>query len=100
MITILVGVLLLVGAAFYVYELFRQIQATSDLCDKYSIGSQVEEVGVIGESFGLDSRGPYEIDDRPGVARVIFCAGFTMCDKACLLEIEDGRVTHSQHVDL
>jgi hypothetical protein len=100
MINKLVGVLLLVGAAFYVYELFRQIQATSDLCDRYPIGSQVEEAGIIGESFGLDSRGPFKIDGRPGAARVIFCASFTMCDKACLLEIEDGRVTRSQHMDL
>ena len=100
MIIKIVGMLLLVAAAFYGYELFRQIRATSELCDSYPIGSQVEEAGAIGESFGLDSSGSFGIDGRPGAARVIFCASFTMCDKACVLEIEDGRVIHSHHVDL
>jgi len=84
------------GIAIYIMVMEAQSRAASSLCDRYSVGTRIEDVENLEGTFFLRRMGGINPDIRAPQS-VIFCAAMTMCDDSCSLEIEDGLVTKSEH---
>ena len=96
----IVGLLVLGGIAAYVMLLFAQRNAAAELCDRYPVGSSIEDLDDLDGTLLLTRMGPLDDPENPGTERVIFCAGLTMCDTSCSLEIRDRVVTKAKKSDL
>ena len=92
----IVGLLVLGGIAAYVMLLFAQRNAAAELCDRYPVGASIEDLDDLEGTFLLTRMGPLDDPEKPGTQRVIFCAGLTMCDTSCTLEIKDRVVTDAR----
>ena len=90
------GPIVIAGIAIYVMVMVAQSQAAASLCDRYSVGTRIEDVENLEGTFLLSRMGRINPDIR-APQNVIFCASMTMCDDSCSLEIEDGLVTKSEH---
>ncbi len=90
------GPIVLAGIAIYVLTMVAQGRAAASLCDRYSVGTRIEDVENLDGTFFLTRMGPLPDPDNPAAQSVIFCANMTMCDTSCRLEIED-HVVKSAH---
>ena len=95
-----IGLLVLGSIAAYVLLLSAQRNAASELCARYSVGASIEDLDDLDGTFLLTRMGPMDDPENPGTQRVIFCAGLTMCDTSCTLEIEDRVVTDARKSEL
>ena len=86
------GLVLVGGVVVYVLILIAQTHAAANLCDSYAVGSTIENLENLDDTFLLTRMGPLDVPENPGTQRVIFCAGLTMCDTSCSLEIKDRVV--------
>jgi hypothetical protein len=91
------GLVVVAGVVTYVLVLMAQTNAAENLCEKYPAGSEVAEIEKLDGTFFLTRMGPLQLPDAPGTQRVIFCAGMTMCDTSCSLEIKDRVVTDARY---
>lgn len=93
------GLLLAAGIVTYVAVLMVQTHAAETLCNNYSVGSSIEDLENLDGTFFLTRMGPLDVREDPGTQRVIFCAGLTMCDTSCSLEIKDRIVKVARFSD-
>ncbi len=92
------GPLVAAGIAIYVLVMVAQSRAAANLCDRYSVGSRIEDIEDLDGTFFLSRMGPFpEHPDKSGAQEVIFCASLTMCDTSCWLEIEDQVVKSARY---
>ena len=91
-----VGPLVIVGLSIYIAVHFAQTRAAVSLCERYSVGTRINDWKNLEGSFFLTPMGHYD-PKLPRVQNLIFCASATMCDVSCSLEIENGLVTKSEH---
>ena len=91
------ALLMLFGMGLYTFLLLAQGRAAADLCDNHPAGSRVENLEDLEGTFFLTRMGPIPNPKEPGTEKVIFCAGLTMCETSCRLEIENGRVTRARY---
>jgi hypothetical protein len=92
------GPLVLAGIVIYIFTLVAQGRAAVSLCDRYSVGTQIEDVENLDGTFFLTRMGPLPDTNNPAVQSVIFCANMTMCDTSCSLEIEDKVVKSARYL--
>ena len=90
------GPLVAAGIAIYVLVMVAQSRAAANLCDRYSVGSRIEDVENLDGTFFLTRVGSI-IPIISGPQTVTFCASLTMCDVGCRLEIEDQVVKSARH---
>ena len=90
------GPLVAAGIAIYVLIMVAQSRAAANLCDRYSVGSRIEDIENLDGTFFLTRMGPV-IRNNPAAQSVTFCASLTMCDVGCRLEIEDQVVTSARY---
>jgi hypothetical protein len=84
------------GIAIYISVHVAQTRAAANLCNRYSVGTRIEDVESLEGTFFLTRMG--HIDPNiMAVQSVIFCAGMTMCDTSCRLEIEDRVVKTAKY---
>jgi len=89
-----------IGIGLYVFLLVAQGRAVDNLCEEHPAGSRIENLEDLEGTFFLTRMGPLPDPKQPGIEKVIFCAGLTMCDKSCSLEIENGQVMRARHSSL
>lgn len=94
-----IGLLLAAGIVTYVAVLMAQNHAAENLCNNYSVGSSIEDLEKLDGTFFLTRMGPLDVREDPGTQRVIFCAGLTMCDTSCSLEIKNRVVKVAKFSD-
>lgn len=87
------GPLVLAGLAIYISIMVAQGRAAANLCDRYSVGTRIEDLENLDGTFFLSPMGSFD-PNSPAGREVIFCASLTMCDVSCRLEIE-GHVVKS-----
>jgi len=92
-IRVIVGVVLLGGVAAYFFSIERQIHAAEALCDAYPAGSRIGNIDAIDGASSLARRGPMPVTGKAESDLFIYCAGLTLCEYSCMLEIESGLVT-------
>ena len=85
-------ILIVMGIAAYIWMLNAQEQAAAELCARYPVGSRIENLANLEGTSRLKQMGPVKDPNNPGTGSVIFCAGLTMCDTSCSIEIEDNIV--------
>ena len=86
------GLLLVGGIVAYVLVLMAQTHAAANLCDSHAVGTTIEDLEKLDGTSFLTRMGPLDVPEDPGTQRVIFCAGLTMRDTSCSLEIKDRVV--------
>ena len=94
-----IGLLLVGGIVAYILVLIAQGHAAEDLCDKYAVGSTIEDLENLDGTFLLTRKGPMDVREDPGTQRVIFCAALTVCDTSCSLDIKDRVVKNARFSD-
>ena len=91
------GPLVASGIAIYVLTLIAQSRAAESLCERYSVGSQIDDIESLEGTFFLSPMGPLPDPGNPSAQSIVFCANMTMCDTSCRLEIEDRIVTSATY---
>ena len=92
-----VVLLIAVGIAVYISVLIAQSRAAANLCERYPVGSHIEDLEGLEGTFFLTRMGPINDSNIPGRQKVIYCAALTMCDESCSLEVEDGLVKRAKY---
>lgn len=87
--------LLMLGLGVYIYCLNGQISDIEEVCSLFPEGTAPGVWKDIEEQYSVKLMGPFEISDKTGVERVIFCAHLTMCDTSCNIEYQDNKVIKS-----
>ena len=90
------GPLVLAGMAIYVLIMVAQSRAAANLCDRYSVGSRIENIENLDGTFFLTRMGRV-IPNISGPQTVTFCASLTMCDVGCRFEIEEQGVKSARY---
>ena len=90
------GPIVLAGIAIYISIVVAQGRAAANLCDRYSVGTRIEDVEILDGTFFLSPMGSFD-PNNPAAQEVIFCAMMTMCDVSCSLEIEDQVVKSASY---
>ena len=95
-----IGLLVLIGIAAYTGFSIAQSRVANKLCDRYTVGSTIEDPSDLDGTLLLTRMGPFDVQEKPGTQRVMYCAGLTMCDSSCTLEIRDHVVTDARTSNL
>ena len=93
-------ILIVIGIAAYIWMLNAQEQAAAELCDRYPVGSRIEDLSTLEGTSRLKQMGPVNDPNNPGKGSVIYCAGLTMCDTSCSIEIEENIVKSARFSNL
>ena len=89
----ILGLVVLSGVAAYVLMSRAQSRAATDLCESIPVGTRVESPESLTDSSLLKLMGPIRDPELPNTEVLIFCAGLTMCDVSCQIEVTDDIVT-------
>ena len=90
---------IMLGVGMYIIVTIAQSRAAADLCANYPVGTRIENLETLNDTFFLTLMGPIADPKRPGAHEIIFCASLTMCDTSCSLVIENGLVVQSNFSD-
>ena len=91
------GPLVAAGIAIYILVMVAQSRAAANLCDRYSVGTRIEDIENLDGTFFLTRMGPMPDPNNPAAQSVIFCASMTLCDTSCRFEIEDQVVKSARY---
>ena len=86
------------GIGFYLYSINKQISDVDAVCSLFPEGEMMTNLKEVDEKYSLSLRGPFKLNDRPGVFQALFCADLTMCNASCTILFQDGTVVKSQAV--
>lgn len=92
-----IGVTFLVIIAFGIGNIFLQQKHARNMCTSYKAGDQMPSIEELDSEYFLHPMGPFEIKEKPGFQRVIFCASATMCDVACEITFKDGQISQVEY---
>ncbi len=91
------ALLIIVGLGIYIGITIVQSRAAANLCTSYPVGTKIESLDNLNDTFLLTRMGPINDPKQPSIKNFIFCANLTMCDTSCSLVIENGLVKQSNY---
>lgn len=92
-----IGVIFLVLIVFGIGNIFLQEKHAIKMCSSYKAGDPMPSVEELDSKYLLHPMGPFELKEKPGLQRVIFCASATMCDVACEITFKDGQISEIEY---